>query len=501
MSRLVLSVICLFFTTLITAQYCGTPQETLLERVDFNTRFPASERNAVKYIPVTFHLVAATNGSGRIQEEDVFKQLANLNVQYADQEAIFYIDTLKYLNNDAVFNTPHSVAATIQMRLTEDKNSVNVFITNTANDGGGSPGTVLAYYDPQEDWIVSKKGQINGTTSTLAHELGHFFSLPHPHAGWDCVPYTTSEYTNPVNVDFTKPCESGGGSLLIELQNGSNCATAGDRICDTPPDYNLGLLHQNNCNENTSIRDKNGDVIMPIVNNFMGYYNGCSSYTFTQTQKNLMNTDFYTIQRAYIRTGKVPNTTPVTQPVNYIYPINGEETSGTTDIVLDWEDVPGANRYMILIDRFASFTFAPQKYFVYTSQLTIDSLPLGVTYHWKVWPYNESQTGAMYSQTQNFKVGEGTGVNDITDINDYFISPNPSAQGQGATLTLSSVKAFDAQLNLMDASGHILLRQQLAIPSGYSQQIISTKSLAAGIYFVVLHSESGTLVERLMIME
>ncbi|MDQ3016890.1 MAG: zinc-dependent metalloprotease [Bacteroidota bacterium] len=499
MSRLVLSVFCLLFTTLISAQYCGTPQAPLLERVDVNKRLPAGTRNAVKYIPVTFHLVAATNGTGRIQEEDVFRQLANLNAQYADQEAIFYIDTLKYMNNDAVYNTPHSVAATIQMRLGEDKNSVNVFITNSANDGGGSPGTVLAYYDPQEDWIVSKKGQINGTTSTLAHELGHFFSLPHPHAGWDCYPYTTTDYNNPVDVNFTKPCDTGGGSLLIELQDGSNCATAGDRICDTPPDYNLGLLYQNDCDQNTSIRDKNNQVIMPMVNNFMGYYTNCANYAFTQTQKNLMNTDFYTVQRAYIRTGKVPKTTPVVDPVNYIYPINGEETSGTTDIVLDWADVPGANRYMVLIDRFSSFTFSPQKYFVYSSELTIDELPLGVTYYWKVWPYNESQTGAGYSQTQNFKVGEGTGVNDISEINDYVLSPNPTANGQESILTLHTTKFFDANINLIDLSGRVLLRENISVPSGESRHRVNTTALTSGIYFIVVNTASGTLVEKLMV--
>ncbi|MEZ4948184.1 MAG: hypothetical protein R2784_02135 [Saprospiraceae bacterium] len=32
-----------------------------------------------------------------------------------------------------------------------------------------------------------------------------------------------------------------------ELQDGSNCTTAGDKICDTPPDYNFGLINGNSC--------------------------------------------------------------------------------------------------------------------------------------------------------------------------------------------------------------------------------------------------------------
>lgn len=501
MSRLVFAFISLLFTSIASAQYCGTPQHIMVERTELNKRMMIEHRGAVKYVPVTFHLVAASNGNGRIQEEDVLRQVANINNTYADQEVIFYIDTLKYMDNDAVFNTPASTAATIQMRLREDKNSVNVYICNTADNGGGGPGVTLAYYDPSEDWIVSKKGQINAVSSTLAHEVGHYFSLPHPHSGWDCKPYTTDDYTNPVNVDFTKPCDGGGGSALIELQNGSNCNSAGDHICDTPPDYNLGLLYQNDCDPNTSIRDKNNQVITPMVNNVMGYYTQCASYEFTQTQKNLMNTDFFTIQRAYIRTGNIPETTPVVDPVNYIYPINGEETNSQTNITLDWEDVPGANRYMILVDRFASFTFNPQKYFTYESELNIGELPLGVTYYWKVWPYNESQTGAGYSATQNFKVGEGTGVNDISDINDYVLNPNPVKNGEEAILMINSANSFDGRLTIMDAAGHSVVDQQLEIPASESRHWVNTSELAAGIYFVVLHSGKGTLVERLMIME
>jgi len=503
MSRLFLTLLGVLLTSIISAQFCGTPQETLLARVDVNKKsISIHQRNVQKFIPVTFHLVASISGSGRVKEEEVLKQVASLNVQYGDQEAVFYIDHFNSFNNDAVYNTPASSAAKTQMRLRRDNNSINVFITNTAENGGGSPGVVLAYYDPQEDWIVSRKDRINGGASTLAHELGHFFSLPHPFSGWDCHPYTTDEYTNPVNVDFTIPCDEGGGSALIELQNGSNCNNAGDHICDTPPDYNLGLLYQNDCDTNKTIMDKNGQVITPMVNNYMSYYNNCDDYAFTPNQKTLINTDFFSAQRFYIRTSVIPNTTPVTGPVVYISPINGELTPGPTNILFDWEDTPGANRYMVIIDRFASFTFNPQKYFVTESTLTlIDGLTEDKPYYWKVWPYNESQTGAMYSPTQNFIVGTGVGVNEIKEINEYALSPNPAHFYDRPVLTLSSIKTFEAQLEVTDISGHIVWIQDLSIPSGTSKHIIPTEEFTAGIYFITVHFKGGILVERLLIME
>jgi hypothetical protein len=490
-------------TMSLSAQWCGTAQETLLERTDANKKVMTSiQRGVVKYIPVTFHLVASSAGAGRVQEENVLRQIANINEAYADQESKFYIDRFNYFDNDAVYNTPRSSAARTQMNLRKDNNSINIFIVNSIESSG--PGQTLAYYDPQGDWIVSRKGEINGVSSTLSHEVGHFFSLAHPFNGWDCHPYTLDEYTNPVNVDFTLPCEGGGGSVRIELHDRSNCNNSGDNICDTPEDYNLGLFYQNDCDENNSIMDKNGDVIKPMTNNFMSYYTNCADYAFTQTQKNLMNTDFFTIQRAYIRTGNVPNTTPVVDPVSYISPINGIETNGGSNILLDWEDTPGANRYLVIYDRFSSFTFNPVKKIVTTSQWEIPetgSLTDNVTYYWKVWPYNESMTDAGYSEAQSFRVGTGVGVNEIKEIAEYALTPNPVADHANAWLTLSTSKALTATMQITNASGQVMNSQKITIPHGMSQHVIETADLPVGVYFVTLESNSGRFVERLFVLD
>jgi len=501
MLRSFLALAGLFISSILAAQFCSTPQEPLLERTDANKKaMMPVQRGVQKYIPVTFHLVANTAGNGRITEENVLLQIASINASYADQEAKLYIDRFNYFDNDAVYDTPGSTAGRTQMRLRKDNNSINVFIVNNIESTG--PGNTLAYFDPQEDWLVSRKDEINGVTSTLAHEVGHFFSLPHPFFGWDCNPYTLDAYTNPVNVDFTIPCIGGGGSVLIELHNRTNCNTAGDRICDTPEDYNLGLFYQNDCSENTSIRDKNGEVIKPMTNNFMSYYRECAVYAFSPTQKNLINTDFFTFQRSYIRTGNIPNTTAVVDPVAYITPINGEESGSTTNIVLDWEDTPGANKYIVMYARNASFTVNPVKEIVTESQYLITAqLSENITYYWRVWPYNESMTGAGYSTTQNFVAGTGVGVNEIREITGYALSPNPVTGDIGARLTLSSTKAFAATLEITDASGHALVTEKILIPSGYSQHPVQAGDLPAGLYFVIMHSEKGRLVERLLVLE
>ena len=71
------------------------------------------QRGVQKYIPVTFHLVAQPQVTGRVTEENVLLQVASINASYADQEAKFYIDRFNYFDNDAVYNTPASTAAKI----------------------------------------------------------------------------------------------------------------------------------------------------------------------------------------------------------------------------------------------------------------------------------------------------------------------------------------------------------------------------------------------------
>jgi len=502
MSRIVLSILGLFFIQMASAQWCNTNQEALQPFLDANLKaMVPSQRGAVKYIPITFHLVANAAGTGRVEEENVLKQVLNFNNAYADQDIIFYIDHFNYFDNDAVYNMPSSQLARTQMTLRRDNNAINIFICKTADDGSG-PGVTLAYYDPQGDWIVTAKGEVNGAAKTLSHEVGHFFSLQHTHAGWDCFPFTLTDYTNPVNVDATLPCEGGGGSILIELHDRSNCATAGDKICDTPEDYNLGLFYQPGCTQNNVIKDKNGEVIKPMTTNYMSYYSDCDTNEFTTTQKSLINTDYLTGRRLYIRTGVIPNTTEVTGPVNYISPINGQGSNGLSDILLDWEDVPGANKYLIIYDRFANFTFNPTKVFTLNSQYVIPGpLNNGITYYWKVWPYNESRTGAMYSATQNFVAGEGTGINEIRDISEYALSPNPVIGQQPVTLVMNTTKSFDASLKVIDASNRVLSEEKVNISSGRSELPIKTEGLSAGVYFVVLNANAGKLVEKMLIVD
>lgn len=97
----------------------------------------------------------------------------------------------------------------------------------------------------------------------IAHEFGHYFGLYH--------------------TDETQ-------RFGIEKVDGSNCLTAGDRICDTPADP--GSLYSVYVNYSTcsmgGFKEKNSQLeYRPIINNYMSYYPPCYMRPFKFTEGQL----------------------------------------------------------------------------------------------------------------------------------------------------------------------------------------------------------------------
>ena len=482
---------------------CGVvDQQPLLDRVSAHQKslseHVTTRSSIVKYVPVTFILVADDNGNGRVREEQVLSLVDGLNANYADQDMSFYIDQIKYKDHTLMFTETTNAAAIFQMKLLKDPNSMNIFIVKDANNGGGTPGTTLAYYSSVNDWIVTRKEQVNYALGTLEHEIGHFFSLAHTFAGWECDPYDPDVHGNPV-ASIWSPCN---GSIRNELMDGSNCTTAADRICDTNPDYNFGFgwsVGGDGCAEYTpTVMDYNGDVIDVVENNYMGYFIGCENYEFSPTQKNIIQSDFLSSARAYLRTGYVPTLDTVSEEVSYVYPINGEET-GTSGIVdLDWEDVPEATDYLIIVDRSATFSLVPRRFWASESFLTVDGLSPNLTYYWRVWPFNESRTGAGWSPSQSFHTGEVSAVSTIHSVSRLDIFPNPLSAGSELSVAIESDAPFNADFALYDLTGEVVWsRREQQIEAGKHVVVpVSTERLPAGFYILKVQSETGGLISR-----
>lgn len=159
--------------------------------------------------------------------------------------------------------------------------NINVYTTFDIPFAAGaatfpSPGSPDQIY--LVSYLFSPNFPIQQTGGIFAHELGHVFSLPHTHANM----------AGPVGTD--------------ELVNGSNCATAGDFICDTPADPILSAVPgrvDSLCNyTDTVYTDANGDLFQPDTRNIMSYapyscYNQFSPQQLDQVRFCLDNIRFY----------------------------------------------------------------------------------------------------------------------------------------------------------------------------------------------------------------
>ncbi len=131
-------------------------------------------------------------------------------------------------------------------------------------------------YNPGEDAVAIKRDQITFTMSeVLAHEVGHFFTLPHTHK------FTNLDPDNEDADGLDVPCgrEAVSRNQVIDPSCGlpfpiSHCNWTGDGFCDTPSDPNEG-----GSSYNKDWVDFLGVPYAPDDDNVMSYYRGTEHFS------------------------------------------------------------------------------------------------------------------------------------------------------------------------------------------------------------------------------
>lgn len=492
---------------------CGNAQDQLdlMPRLRENKivmeamRAAASERGGTQYVPIHFHLVGDANGNGKHKEIKILEQLCKLNEAYLPANIQFYLSAHpthglfdKSINHNGVYNDQSNA---LLMNLRRHHNAINVYVVQEPVSGNNNPGIVLAYYSPLHDWIVSRKTETNGIVpnSTMPHEVGHFFSLSHTFLGYECNPFDGVDDPTWNIAPVMSPCAAG---VATERQNGTNCATAADEICDTPPDYNFGLI-SSGCGEYNGIAlDPLGTPVDPMENNFMGYFAGCSPYAFTPDQMDVMNADLTSTSRNYLDNTFVPSATQINTPTDLLTsPAAGATTPYYNNVLLEWQAVAGATHFLLEIDIIPTFGTANALTFVETgTSKLMTSLQANKTYYWRVKPFNYL-VGCAAPRSQNFKTNNVTlSTQQIEGLEAWQLSPNP-VNGNSANLSLSAGKAFEANVRITDAAGRtVLLQQSVAFPQGESNYELRTEGLANGLYFVSLENGNGRNVCKMTVL-
>ncbi|MFD0835545.1 T9SS type A sorting domain-containing protein [Mariniflexile aquimaris] len=233
-----------------------------------------SQAKFINSIPVKAHVIRSSDGTGGICESDLYNAFSNLNTVYADAFMSFFLcEGINYINEDELCHLNKGDETNLIERYNVP-GLINIYFTDDIL--GESDDTLCGYTDNsgRNDVIVLKNSCVTNSSS-LAHEMGHFFSLIHTHG-----------------PDNTK--------LTTEFVDGSNCDTDGDGICDTPADPKLTSKNVNNfCEYTGTEKDAHGDLFAPDAQNIMSYsLKGCRSH-FSNQQLARMYA-FYHTAKSYL---------------------------------------------------------------------------------------------------------------------------------------------------------------------------------------------------------
>lgn len=462
-----------------------------------------SDRGAIQYVPVHYILVADSLGNGRLNEVNTLDQLCDLNEAYAPMDIRFYLSAHpthglfnKSISNNNVMNNQNN---SLLMKLRKNNKAINIFVVNTPGSGNSNPGIVLAYYSPQFDWIVQRKTETKGGhNGTLPHEAGHFFSLKHTFYGWESDPFGPDDAGWPI-----APVISPDG-VPTERVNGTNCLTAADGICDTPPDYNFGL-EQGNCQPyDEGAKDPLGVLVDPMETNFMSYFSNCgTAYKFTAIQHAAILADLASSARNYLDNTFTPIATEIIMPAGLLTaPATGITTTYYDEVLFQWEPVAGANNYIIEADLAPSFGTGFYKGAVTTgtSQLLTDFLK-NKTYYWRVRPFNEYVTCPGGVETVfNFKTSAVSATKNVSELNAWQIAPNPAASNGIVNVTADAKQGFTATISILDATGRrVYTHQNVEFQAGETTVELPINGISNGLYVVMIESEKGRDIRKLTV--
>ncbi len=486
--------------------------------LEARARYPnMAPMRAVAYVPVWFHLVAKTDGTGRVGMNKILDMLCELNRIYSSNsvELQFYIKGINNINNSGLYDSPRSFAGDNQVRSNKKIDGMNIYMVNNANDPNQPNATVLGYYlnsgnglPYEADWLIVINSQASAAGAvTIAHEIGHHFTLPHTFLGWESCPFkpTTDVPCAPATVSCF-----GGGVYGVEnaarTGTDANCSTAADAFCDTPPDYNLGF-GATSCTYSGPACDPRGVRIDPDEKNIMSYFTGCET-SFSAQQRTAMQTNYLThTNRAGLRAGNVAPTSTTLAAVNATSPINGATTAYFNNFTLNWDAVPNATGYVVEISKTPNFLDS-RVIVSATNALNLNPTVLpgylsveGQAYHWRVKPYNNYVFCAAVSARQSFVSGILNATNEIVGVSSFDVSPNPLSKSQSLNLNITAEKAFDAQVKLYNVAGKLVHTEKRAFEAGFSTQTMAVSNLSAGLYILTLESANGVLNKKIVVQD
>lgn len=451
-----------------------------------------------KLVSLTLHLVGDDDGFRRLTINRAFKLMCELNELMDTTNLYFFLNDVKFINN-TTWNADATNHYSNFSSLKED-NTINVFIvgnTSSSDLCGVYVGTAVSQGNAGGQDIIAISASC-ANAPTLSHEIGHFLSLPHTFYGWE---------------DRGTLGNSGNAPNWAERVDNSNCSTAGDKICDTPPDYLYArwssldcsadgtvLLNVDNENASVELTDANGSSFTVDGTNIMSYSsNECMTY-FSEDQIAAMHYNLENFRSEYI----VDNVdeTLIDEAVAIISPL-ASDIVPFNQATLSWHPVPNATHYLVQVNFVPSFSpgLMVAEEITTTTSIDIFNLEPNRILRWRIIPYNGTHTCENGFLNQ-FNVGDfSIGENDyaIDEIAQVKLFPNPTATNRKLTLKIYTLEAVDVDFTIFNSIGQAVQNGQISLIKGTNFIRMQHSSLGKGVFILAIRREQQMIIERFVI--
>lgn len=442
------------------------------------------------WVAVRPHLLAKDNGSGRIAFDKFLNAFCQLNADFAEAKIRFYLLDGWNLINRTEYHDHATIPKGIEMML--ENNAPNALNAYFGANVAGNCGYNLPYAG-----VAIAHGCANASDHTWAHEVGHALMLPHPFIGWEgkqysfAVPTPTSltyDYTyfhDTIDTQVPAPLDT----ALVELVNGSNCAIAADRICDTPPDYLSYRWDYNSQGlSNVKQKDPNGEEFYSDGSLFMSYAADNCSKRFSTEEINVMRAALHTQRASWVAPqmlqqalGHMPQ--PLEPVQDQIVPAQGA--------LFRWSPTPNATHYLVQASRFTNFSFKQVDVVTTDTFLFAGQLSPNIKYYWRIRPFNYWHACYPYTELATFKT---SAINASPEPDSDGWRFYPSLLSKGNYLHIEWPESWagnEAIARIFNAAGGLIWETSLTVPEGRNSLPLPSTHWPAGVYRLVISSGKG----------
>jgi hypothetical protein len=411
-----------------------------------------------------------------------------LNRRYAPAKIQFYLAGMpRYIVNQIWSNPPDKQVATLMIDSFNIPRVVNIYFTNLGSQGlcgyayypNSGPGTLVTRGAAMMSYSCS--GPESGT---LAHELGHFFSLPHPFQG------TSGDPDGPTAERVTRDLNE------VAPRLSANCNTAGDFFCDTKADPYSARWQ---CVSTPITLDINGDRFFADSSLVMSYAANTCRDIFSEQQMNAMRSTVATgtSSRGYLLARQRPVTTPIVDQPQILTPAAGETDVQPNFAHFNWTAVPGATWYHFRLKR-AIIPGLVKDTVVQGTYLSIfdNKMNINTDYQWSVTAVNENDYYLKPYTWHNFRTGTRTATF-VQELNQAAVQIYPNPIRRGEALRIAKSSEISLSLQVFDLMGRKVYAGQLGT---HEDRLELPENLVTGQYVIEWIDQTGNRgTQRLLI--